>query len=379
MRQPTLLIIADDLTGANDTGVQFARQGISTLVGINQEIPLTNFVENCEVLVMNTESRHVTPDEAYARVFRLAQQGVGLGIPYFYKKIDSTLRGNTGSELAALLAATNERELFFAPAYPKLNRTTKSGMQFVEGVPLHLSSFSDDQLNPIFSSHLATILEQQTKVKIEIFDEQNFQSSVPTVPTIYVLNAACDEDLQKHAQRIAPHSRLLAGSAGWAACLPVALHFTTKAISRTPLSSPMLIVNGSLHENSLRQIEYAAQHGVPVVKLNSTQGHQQFNFSDRLILTTENTSHDPNVAEKLAQQVQQILSRTEVKTLVVFGGDTLAAIAQTLHWEGFRPHYEIFDGIPIVKICEAEELTLVTKAGGFGELDLLMKLIVGSE
>ena len=374
--QLRLLIIADDLTGANDTGVQFARQGISTLVSIHHEIPLTAFTENCEVLVMNTDSRHVAPDEAYARVFKIVQQGVTLGIPHFYKKTDSTLRGNIGSELEALFSVPNENVIFFAPAYPQLHRTTKDGMQLINGVPLHLTSFANDQLNPVNNAFVPNILAQQTDVKIEIFNEQNLETSTPI---IYILNAESDEDLQVHAQRITPRTRLLAGSAGWAACLPEALQFTTKAISRTPLSSPMLIVNGSLHENSLRQIEYATQHGVPVVTINSTQKPQQFNFSDRLILTTDNTSHNPNAAEKLAEQVQQILSRTEVKTLVVFGGDTLAAIAGKMNWQVFRPHYEIFDGIPIVEICEAKNLTLVTKAGGFGEIDLLLKLIVGSE
>ena len=50
------------------------------------------------------------------------------------------------------------------------------------------------------------------------------------------------------------------------------------------------------------------------------------------------------------------------------------AIAKELDWKAFRPRAEIFQGVPIVEICEQENLLLVTKAGGFGEEDLLITL-----
>lgn len=368
-----LLVIADDLTGANDTGVQFSRLGIPTIVSIHAETPLQNFAENCEVLVVNTESRHLKSSEAYHRVLACVQQGVTLGIQYFYKKTDSTLRGNIGLELEALFAVPNQNFILFAPAYPKLNRTTKDGTQLIHGAPLHQTLFAEDRLNPMKDSFVPNILNQQTEIKVEIFTQQNLETSEPK---IYVLDAESDEDLRTHARKITPHTKLLAGSAGWAACLPEALQFNTKAVSPTPLFAPMLIVNGSLHENSLRQVEYAAQQGIPVVNTNSWHAHQKVLVADCLILTTDKSLHDSHAAEKLANQVRQILARSDVRTLVVFGGDTLAAIAQTLHWKAFRPRFEIFDGIPVVEICEDENLLLVTKAGGFGEEDLIMKLMV---
>ena len=38
---------------------------------------------------------------------------------FFYKKTDSTLRGNIGSEIAALMDACKMERLPFIPAYPK--------------------------------------------------------------------------------------------------------------------------------------------------------------------------------------------------------------------------------------------------------------------
>lgn len=374
---PVLLIITDDLTGANDTGVQFARQGISTIVSIHHEIPLTIFAEDCQVLVVNIESRHVAPDDASARVFKVAQYGVALDIPHFYKKTDSTLRGNIGSELAALLAATNEQALFFAPAYPKLHRTTECGAQLVAGVLLGQTSFAGDLLNPVNEAFVATILARQTDVQIRLFAGEVVENSMPT---IYVMNAASDDDLRSHARWLQEKKliKLLAGSAGWAEFLPEVLHFKSSPVPTPVLSAPMLIVNGSLHENSLRQIAYAAQHGMPVIDFQADDAVRQIcekiNATGHVILTTSPTLPCAQAAENLAVNVGQILAQTQIKTLIVFGGDTLMAIANELDWKAFRPRAEIFTGVPIVEICEQENVLLVTKAGGFGEEDLLITL-----
>lgn len=374
---PRLLIIADDLTGANDTGVQFARHGIATLVSISPQIPLTKFAKNCQVLVVNTDSRHLTPDEAYARVFGLAQQGVALGIPHFYKKTDSTLRGNIGSELAALLDATQEKELFFAPAYPKLNRTTVRGFQHVAGKKIHQTGFASDPLNPINEAFIPAIIAAQTNLPVRIFDDTSENSE----PVIFVMNAASDEDLRAHAQWLHTNNRtkLLAGSAGWAEFLPEIISFNFSPAPVPKLSTPMLIVNGSLHENSLRQVAYAAQEGIAVIDVEMNEAAQLMNekiaTQGSAILTTNANTNQTNVAEKLAIITCQILTQSRINTLIVFGGDTLAAIAHKLNWQAFRPRTEIFSGVPVVEICEQANLLLVTKAGGFGAEDILTKLI----
>ena len=374
---PVLLIIADDLTGANDTGVQFARQGISTIVSIHHEIHLTIFAEDCQVLVVNTESRHVAPDEAYARVYKVAQQGVARGIPHFYKKTDSTLRGNIGSELAALLAATNEQALFFAPAYPKLHRTTERGSQLVADVPLGQTSFADDLLNPVNEAFVPTILARQTDVQIRLFAGEVVENSTPT---IYVMNAASDDDLRCHARWLQEKKliKLLAGSAGWAEFLPEVFPFKSSPSFTTSLNAPMLIVNGSLHENSLRQITCAAQHGIPMIDFVMgdcvKEVCDKINATGHAILTTNAKFSCAQAAANLAQKVNQILAQSPIKTLIVFGGDTLMAIANELDWKAFCPRAEIMPGVPIVEICEDKNLLLVTKAGGFGEEDLLITL-----
>lgn len=361
---PALLIIADDLTGANDTGVQFAKQGLEVLVSLHHDQDLQTLAHHCQVLVVNTESRHLPPEEAYARVFAVARQGVALGIPQFYKKTDSTLRGNLGAELAALLAATGEPALYFAPAYPKLKRTTRDGVHFVDGIPLSQTSFAKDALNPLQDDFIPALLARQTDLPIVIFDE----AAPPAAqPTIYVVNAESEAALRAAASRL-QQQRVLAGSAGLAEFLSV--RPTTPIVAPRRLALPLLVVNGSRSEVSLRQVVHASAAGWPVMEATASATSAQLRAllaqEQGAILTTTGCGPDAEFAPRLAQLVQQTLAQTPLATLIVFGGDTLAAIAETCGWETFRPLAEFSPGVPMVRVGEQEELLLVTKAGGFG-------------
>ncbi len=371
---PALLIIADDLTGANDTGVQFAKQGIRVIVGIHHEQPLEALANDCQVLVVNTESRHLSLADAYRRVASVVRAGVALGIPQFYKKTDSTLRGNIGAELAALIAATGESQLFFAPAYPKLKRTTRQGIQFVGGIPLSQSTFAADLLNPLRQNFIPALIAGQTDIAARLF-------TTPTIATnertIYVLDAQTDDDLRSAAQLL-KGKKLLAGSAGFAEFLAEAMSVLAPPTPLPPLALPMLVVSGSLHEVSLRQIAHAAQNGWAMFDLAGDVSPAQvvaaLTTGQRALLTTSPRVVDDEFSARLAELVSQIFEQISVGTLFVFGGDTLAAIAEARGWTAFRPQTEFLPGVPLVEVGGQDTLQLLTKAGGFGTVDLLAKI-----
>lgn len=76
---PRLLIIADDFTGALDTGVQFAACGIPTRVVVGTAADMIRC--ECTVLVVDTETRHLSAEaagkivEVLARRAREAEDG----------------------------------------------------------------------------------------------------------------------------------------------------------------------------------------------------------------------------------------------------------------------------------------------------------------
>lgn len=85
---PRLLIIADDFTGALDTGVQFAACGIPTRVVVGTAADMIRC--ECTVLVVDTETRHLSAEAAGKIVEVLARRarpvvylGVGYGVGLF--------------------------------------------------------------------------------------------------------------------------------------------------------------------------------------------------------------------------------------------------------------------------------------------------------
>ena len=129
-----LLIIADDFTGALDTGIQFRGKQTALRFGQSPGSYLKGLAPGTKVLIIDAETRHLSPEEAAAVVGRIAKDAADTGTECIYKKTDSGLRGNIGSELMAVLQGTGGKALHFVPALPQLNRITKNGVQYIDGL-----------------------------------------------------------------------------------------------------------------------------------------------------------------------------------------------------------------------------------------------------
>src|SRR5919199_1416274 len=91
---PQILVLADDLTGALESGAAFASRGIKGVVNL-----LKAHWTGEPVLVIDTETRHTSEAQAATCIEQLAKSTTARLI---YKKTDSTLRGNIRAELHAL-------------------------------------------------------------------------------------------------------------------------------------------------------------------------------------------------------------------------------------------------------------------------------------
>lgn len=96
------IIISDDLTGALDAGICFVESGCKTKVLFSKQISKDDFINDAMVLVVDAESRHLSPKEAYKRVRGITQTALNAGVNKVFIKTDSALRGNVGASLAAL-------------------------------------------------------------------------------------------------------------------------------------------------------------------------------------------------------------------------------------------------------------------------------------
>ena len=164
----TLLIVADDFTGALDTGVKFAEYGAQVQVITDYHYDFSNRQEEAEVLVVDAETRHLSSEQAYERVYRIVSGAMKAEIPYIIKKTDSALRGNIGSELTAALEASGSGVLHFLPALPQMGRTTSDGRHYIEGIPVEESVFGRDPYDPVPCSDITELIGLQSEIEVRV-------------------------------------------------------------------------------------------------------------------------------------------------------------------------------------------------------------------
>lgn len=404
-----LLVIADDLTGALDTGVQMAKRGIKTLV-LPWEQVSGGFDGQYQVLVADTESRHLEGAEAFRRVQTLVRRAEALGVPHLYKKTDSTLRGNIGAELAAMLPA-EAACLMFAPAFPRLLRTTRDGLQYVDGVPLAQTDFARDPIDPVRSSAVGEIIGEQCALPVINCRTDNYEEAAARTcaeSTIVVADAESTEHLRELGRILKRHgrTRYLAGCAGFAEVLPEMLHLDAASPAKpVPSKGGVLVVCGSVNQRSLEQVAGAARRGHSVFPLTQEQKQSESypdsdsceEFARRVeaavaatgaaVLSAVKDASEVTrgagtdsllIAGRLGRITARVLEAAEIETLVVFGGDTLLAITAAVGGDGIVPVDELFPGVVMARLYRRDGtgLNLVTKAGGFGESDVLERILV---
>lgn len=410
-----LIVFADDLTGALDTAVQFTQQGISTEVCRCHETVAENFNKS-DILVVNTDSRHLTQEEAYGRLKDLTVLLSSMGVIRFYKKTDSALRGNLGSEFSAVMDGANADRLYFLPAYPQIGRTTHNGIQYYHGVPLMESDLARDLLSPVMSSYIPEILGAQLSGAEVTVIRRNRPIPRPNHQNgrqMFVLDADTDQDLKKRSHDICllGGHPIMAGCAGFARYLPKMLHLKRQPVAGVKKTSGFLFVCGSLNPISQRQLIYAEKKGferislAPEQKLNRNHlktpagGLFLSKFrkkceSGRPIIIDMHSEGGVEATDRFAQaagiapeNISQVitecigeLAREWVDfgldhTLMISGGDTLMGLLDRLDCRGIRPVCEIFDGVVLSQlILRDRKMQTVTKSGGFGDDDDLIKI-----
>ena len=384
-------VIADDLTGAVDTAVQFSKQGIPSAVALRNDVDLSTFPGSIKIGAINTVSRHVPRQEAFERVVRTVVKARAAGVSRFYKKIDSTFRGNVGVELEALMQAAQGHQLMLVPAYPKAGRTIRDGNVYVNGTPLHASSFSADPLNPMTESSVSAILARQTGYPVYGVGTAalaGLDMAAERRGAIFLFDAGTDGDLKAIGEALARANKLsfCAGSAGFAELLPRLLPLSRSGPGTAGFSARLLVVNGSLNDVSLGQARYAAAAGVPCFTLEYGGGRslvdsivQQLNNTRCALLTCPlpagRSGENGAVAAELGRTAAAVLTAAPDAGVAVFGGDTAAAVCTACGCDILIPLDEIAPGCTLCSdSAAAGGRVWVLKSGGFGQPDIVDRI-----
>ena len=389
-------VIADDLTGANDAGLQFAKAGLETMVAVAGGDIIS------DVVVVNTQSRALPADEASRRAADAARR---LDAVLLYKKMDSTARGPWGAELAAIMEITGRRLALVTPAFPAQGRTVVHGRVWVAGVPLEQSEFAGDPAFLLHTGDLAALLAAQGAGPVWHAGLELIERG-PAALADYVRQVGagviiCDAERGEHLQSIAGAAAvlrpapLLCGSAGLAAAVPAAFGWPARAQRQAIRGAPVLIVAGSRHPATVRQCIAAEAAGAARFNLDPIaltdrpaspgqcrQAAAALAGGRDVILCLDPRA--PAAAEK-AEAIANGLAATALRVisdagrpgaLALSGGDVAYAFCRQADVWAMRLLDEILPGIPAGRLLGGllDNMPAATKAGGFGASDAWVRV-----
>ena len=378
MRQPRVLIVADDLTGAMDSAGPFAAAGVETwVVAVPMRCdPAT--LKSARVVSVNTDTRHLPADLAAARVRDIVGHLGASGFDIVVKKIDSTLRGNVVAETMALLDISGRREAVVAAAFPAQGRTVRGGVVHVDGRPLAQTAFAKDALSP---PPLAPLQEVFALAKPGL--RVQTVTAAPALlggADVWVADSEVDADLTGIVTRFADRANdvLMVGSAGLTRALALVCFDGGPApASPQRVTGTIVFAVGSRAMRSAEQVESLSTEPETTV-LRVPNGRLQSGkipSAQNLVLkaTADEAGHEGDaerVAADMARHAIEIARSAKAEALVATGGDTAIAILAASDNPALQVLGDLMPGIPYARIrLGGTSLWLVTKAGGFGGRD----------
>lgn len=402
-----LLIIADDFTGALDTGVKLAASGARTKV-LTEVKPNIYVGEDAEVLVLCVPTRHVPADEAYRIIRSLTEDAISVGVECIFKKTDSALRGNVGAELSAVLDGSGEKVLSFLPSLPDMNRVTRDGIQYIDGAPVHESVFGRDPFDPVTESYIPALLHLQCSTPVKLVGRRDELPAVEEEPCIHLFDADSCADMDRHVSALcaAGRTRLLAGCAGLAKILARHMGFAGNCETGPSGFDRLTVVCGSVNPISRRQMDYAESNGCHRFHLpawflledgtDSRDGELMdslwaaYQENSCLMLDTIQSngswelqetggrsleSMRQQISRRLGAVLKGLIERGADGCFMIIGGDTLLEFMEALRIRELVPVCEPEAGVVLSKIhVNGRSCQILSKSGGFGAEDLLISL-----
>lgn len=421
-------IVADDLTGANDTALQFFIKGSNTEIIFDTDENIQNH-PNIGTFALTTESRNIDAKEAAQKVWEGAKKlKDNLSVEYFYKKIDSTLRGNIAVETLAMLDAIGYDAAVIAPAFIREGRITIGGYQLLKGVPIERTDAARDSYAPIYDSYIPDILKKQVN--------ESFYDSIATIQLnvvakgagpittklnelvsggkkLIVIDAVSAIDLEQIVLAItkSQYNILPVGSAGLANALGnVWLPLNnSEPVQKIIPKLPKLILSGSKNSMTTAQINkllldddinnvYSIDLKLQDILSNDSDAMAEriiHNFGkDNIVIAHVSKIQDETQEEKgkeklidegitkemLASMITDYLANIAQKVkkmseciLITIGGETSYKCTNAVNCE----YLQVVDSIlPAISLCmDSNAGFIVTKSGNMGSITALVDIV----
>ncbi|MCL2852397.1 MAG: four-carbon acid sugar kinase family protein [Defluviitaleaceae bacterium] len=400
------LIIADDITGSNDTGVQLKRRGIETVVTLDA----ASVGGQPTSYVLDTESRSLAGGEAFDAVSAAVSKIDMSKFDHVVKKVDSTLRGPIAHEVAAADNACAPGLIVFMPALPDLGRTTVNGVHMLQGKPITETEIAKDLIAPVREDNLKKLLEAVYDEPVTHIGLNDVESGGIKLDSgrVYTFDAVTNAHMRAVVAAVTATGKkvLWVGSAG----------IVDNLVETQATCHPAAALVASISETTRDQVRFAQTKGVEAVVVPTEDvvaavenGGQPDETriqavisevvgiidSKRDIIIVSAATYERAEIEKIAaagsargmsrhdisQIVQKymgrimsgVLERSQVSGIFVTGGDTAMGFMNEVGASGLRIVSEVLIGIPLMRIVggKYDNMKVITKAGAFGQSDAL--------
>ncbi len=407
-----VIILADDLTGAADTGIAFTLAGLRSWVAFRDDAEPPADVQ---VVAIDMDTRRLgRAAEAAARAGEVTRRALQGSPRALYKKIDSTLRGHVGVEAAATCRAFDpargrKRPLLVAsPAFPATGRIVRDGAVLVGGTLLEKTevwqkSGMQGPANLPAMLHGAGLTAEVVRLPLVREGVDALHGILDAMAARGVDAAVCDAEGEDDLRRIAEAGARLGGQAVWmgsaglARHLPAALSLRPAGQSSEraiPAAGPVLFLVGSRSAVARQQARRLEKGGVAMVvvapaALLAGAGDPAWERAAAALEAATGRGGDavamisldelvpleqgPALASALARLAAPLVGR--VGGVVATGGDIARALLAELGAGGLTLIGEVEPGVPMGRADGERPLTVVTKAGAFGTEDTLQRCL----
>lgn len=419
-------IIADDLTGANDTALQFQQKGASTKILLDSEC-VPKIKAGTEIWALSSESRNIPTEVAISRVEKAVNTLIEhFSFDYFYKKIDSTLRGHIALETLTMLNILDYDAAIIMPAFPQEGRITVGGYHLAKGVPIGRTEIAIDPHSPITESHVPTLLASQLgELSADIVGQIDLRTIMNGAgPILVKINELIAEgkrliiadstsitDLEQIALAINKCEKKIL-PAGTAAGAQVLSKYWLAGIEKENTNFnigtlPKLIVSGTATQitaNQIKKLEQSDDYdNINFIALESIEildgvsesiierivsnlksGVTVCVHTSDLITNFDGFSEDSFNAELtkekfasmitdyLAELTRQVLEKIDV-ILITLGGETSYKCCKSINSNELRLIDEV---APAISICsDINNKWIITKSGNLGNNSTLIEIL----
>jgi len=257
------IVIADDLTGSNATCSLFKKIGLraASILKLQGDI---NY--DVDVISYSTASRGLDKEEAYKKVSEAIKILKNKDVLVYNKRIDSTLRGNIGTEINAMLDnLEDDRIAVVIPSYPDSGRIVVNKTMLVNGVLLENSDAGKDPKTPIKTSCVESLIQKGIKYSSTYFTLSDIAQPIEEIAKkiqeaikksrVLIFDAVNNEDIIKISKAII-HSdiNIITVDPG-----PFTLYYSKELQKKNHLEKKILMVIGSVTATTKKQIEYILQ------------------------------------------------------------------------------------------------------------------------